>query len=160
MRVLSIDPGFGRLGIAVVEKETTGEKILYSNCLKTPANTPFHQRLLLIGKEIERLIKKYRPEHLAIEELFFNTNQKTAFQVSEVRGAIIYVALSNKVPVFEYTPLQIKVAVTGYGRSSKEQVTEMLKKIVFIKKTIETDDEFDAIAVGLTHTASWREKIQ
>lgn len=159
MKVLSIDPGFGRLGIAVVEKGALREKILYSNCLKTPANTSFHQRLLLIGEEIDRMIKKYRPKHLAIEELFFNTNQKTAFQVSEVRGAIVYVALSNKIPVFEYTPLQIKVAVTGYGRSSKKQVTEMLKKIVSIEKPIETDDEFDAIAVGLTHIAVWREEL-
>ncbi len=159
MRVLSIDPGFGRLGIAVIEKRLGKERILYSNCLKTSAKESFHQRLLIIGKGVKKLIKKYRPEHIAIEKLFFNTNQKTAFQVSEIRGMIIYIALGNKIPVFEYTPLQIKVAVTGYGRSNKEQVTEMLKKIIAIEKSIETDDEFDAIAVGLTHLATWRERM-
>jgi len=91
---------------------------------------------------------------MAIENLFFNSNQKTALKVSEARGIIMYQALSGGLKVFEYTPLQIKIAITGYGRGDKKQVTDMLHHLIKIDKKIKYDDEYDAIAVGLTHLAS------
>jgi len=159
MKVLSIDPGYERVGIAVLEKTSAGsggEELIYSECFKTSKELPFTQRLELVGNEVERVIKQYKPEAFAIEKLFFNTNQKTATNVSEVRGALIYIALKNKLKVFEYTPLQIKVAVAGDGHGDKEQVIAMVKNLIKIEKEIKYDDEYDAIAVGLTCSASER----
>jgi len=155
MKIISVDPGYGRIGIAVIEKkEGNKEELLYSNCFITSSKISITERFLLIGKELERVIKKYRPEAMAIETLFFNSNQKTAMKVSEARGIIIYQALVKNLKIFEYTPLQIKIAVTGYGRGDKKQVIDMLPFLIKIEKTIKYDDEYDAIAIGLTHLAS------
>lgn len=156
IKILSIDPGYERVGIAVVEKVGREEELIYSTCFKTSAEIPFTERLELIGSEVEKIIKKFEPKAFAIEKLFFNTNQKTATMVSEVRGALIYTALKNKLKVFEYTPLQIKVAVCGDGHGDKEQVIAMVKNLIQIEKEIKYDDEYDAIAVGLTCFASER----
>ena len=118
MRILAIDPGFERIGIAVLEKENHGKHTLvHSTCFKTSAKLPFHERLNLIGKEIESVIRKYKPQVLAIEKLYFTTNQKTVMGVSEARGVIIYVASSNSLKIFEYTPPQIKIA----GQQKKQE---------------------------------------
>lgn len=157
MKIISIDPGYERVGIAIIEKEDgQKEKLVYSDCFKTSAKLPLTERLFLIGQEVDEIIKKYKPEALAIETLFFTSNQKTVMGVSEARGVIMYQALLNQIPVFEYTPLQIKIAVTGYGRGDKKQVTEMVTRLIKIEKEIKHDDEYDAIAVGLTHLASHR----
>ncbi len=155
MRVLAIDPGYERVGIAVIEK-TNKQKdtLIYSDCFKTDPKDKFEDRLLQVGKEIERLVKKYSLNSLSIEKLFFNTNQKTAMNVAEVRGAIIYICKKNKLNIFEYTPLQIKNAVTGYGRSTKEQISKMVPNLIEIQKIIKIDDEYDAIAIGITCLAS------
>lgn len=154
MNVLAIDPGYERLGIAVLEGTTGKEELLYSDCFKTSATLPFQERLKLIGDETIRLIEKLKPSALAIEKLYFNTNQKTAIAVAEVIGAIKYIAKSKDLEVFEYTPLQVKSAVTGNGRGSKKDVINMLYKLIKIEKEIKYDDEYDAIAVGLTYFAS------
>lgn len=146
-RVLAIDPGFERLGIAILEKD----KLIYSDCFKTSPKDDFYTRLKQIGEEIERIIKEFEPTALAIETLFFKNNQKTAMHVAETRGVVAYEASKKGLSVFEFTPLQIKIAVTGYGRSDKDQVTFMVPKLIKINKKIEHDDEFDAIAVGLTY---------
>ena len=156
MRIISIDPGYDRMGVAVLEKSNKTnlkEKLIYSDCLTTSSKNTFTERLKSIGLDIEKIIKEHKPTVMVIESLFFNTNQKTALLVSEAKGMIKYIALYNKLDVFEYTPLQIKIAVTGYGRSNKEQVTLMTKKLIDIKKEIKYDDEYDAIAVGLTYFA-------
>jgi len=156
MKIISIDPGYDRLGIAILEKsESTNnkEKLIYSNCLLTSSKDNFTSRLKSIGLGVEEIIHKYKPITLVIESLFFNSNQKTVMLVSEAKGMIKYIALKNGLNIFEYTPLQIKIAVTGYGRSSKQQVTTMTKNLIFINKTIKYDDEYDAIAVGLTYFA-------
>ena len=162
MKVLGIDPGFGKVGIAVVEKNKTSKEILlYSNCLKTDSKLSFNERLLLVGKEIERVIKKYTPEILAVETLLFNTNQKTALMVSEARGVIVYEAKKHNLEIYEYTPLQIKNAITGYGRASKNQVSAMIRQLISVPKTVKQDDEIDAIAVALTCVASYKnEKLK
>lgn len=151
MKILAIDPGFERIGIAIIEKTSLKKDVLvFSECFKTSAKIPFHERLKNIGAEIEKKIKKYKPEVLAIEKLYFTTNQKTVMGVSEARGVIVYIASKNGLSVCEYTPPQIKVAVTGYGKASKEMIMSMVPKLIDIKTRINSDDELDAIAVGLT----------
>jgi len=151
MRILSIDPGFERVGVAIIEKTFLNkDTLVFSECFKTSAKLPFPERLRDIGMELEKVIKKYKPKFLAIEKLYFTTNQKTVMGVSEARGVIVYVAAKNGLPVYEYTPPQIKVAVTGYGKASKENVMSMVPKLIDIPVKINSDDELDAIAIGLT----------
>jgi crossover junction endodeoxyribonuclease RuvC len=153
MRIIAIDPGYERVGIAILEKGTGKETLLFSACFKTSTKEKHEDRLRLIGEEIEKIIKKYKPEAMGIETLFFKTNAKTAMKVSEARGVIMYEASKNNLKIMEFSPLQIKVAVTGYGKSDKEQVTEMVKRLIKITEPIKYDDEYDAIAVGLTFFA-------
>lgn len=155
MRIISIDPGYERLGIAILEKDKK-ESLLFSECFKTKADIPFVERLELVGREVARVIAEYEPTALAIENLFIETNQKTAMRVAEVRGAILYQARLSGLQVYEYTPLQVKVAVTGYGKATKNQVVLMVKKLISGAESIKQDDEMDAIAVGLTHFAHVR----
>jgi len=154
MKVIAIDPGYERMGVAIIEKEKGKENLLFSECFKTSSKLPHEERLKLIGQEIESLIKKYKPEAMAIETLFFKTNQKTAMHVSEARGVMLYVASTLGLSVKEFSPMAIKIAVTGYGNSDKEQVTLMVQKLIKIEKEIKYDDEYDAIAVGLTYFAT------
>ena len=162
MRILGIDPGYERLGIAMLEKNTEArpqckEKVVFSECFKTSAKLEFSERLKLIGEEIKKVIKKYQPEVLSIETLFLNTNHKTVMRVAEARGVVIYEAASAGLKIFEVSPLQIKIAVTGYGRADKEQIVKMVKILVDIDKLKDhaigrqaSDDELDAIAIALT----------
>ncbi len=158
--IISIDPGYERLGVCVLKKNfiTNKIEILHSECFKTSKNNDFKDRVLEIGLYIEDIIKKYKTEELAIENLFMNTNQKTALKVSEVKGVLIYVCKKNNMNVFEYTPLQIKSAITGSGRSDKIAVQKMLFLLLpeLKHKTKKIDDEYDAIACGLTHFAFMR----
>lgn len=154
MRIISIDPGYERLGVAVIEKESKQkETLVFSECFKTKASLPHHERLSLIGNRIKEVIKKYKPEALATEKLFFSGNQKTAMMVSEARGVILYSGSSEGLEIFEYTPNEIKIAITGYGRSEKRQMIDMTKKLIKVTSNTNSDDEFDAIAIGLTHFA-------
>ncbi len=158
MKILGIDPGYERLGVAIIEKGSNKKEILlFSQCFKTQKGAPFVERLAEIVTEVEKTIKKYKPEYLAIENLFFNTNQKTAMRIAEVRGAILYISKKKGLKIYEYTPLQIKSAITSNGRGSKKDVIHMLYKIIKIEKEIKYDDEYDAIAVGVTCFA--REKF-
>ncbi len=154
MRIISIDPGYERLGIAVIEKEKNSKEILlFSECFKTSSKLPHGDRLLLIGEEIKKVVKKWKPERLATEKLFFSKNQKTALLVAEARGVILYSAKSLGLSVFEYMPNEIKIAITGYGKAEKNQVIDMVKKLIKVDGKKSSDDEFDAIAIGLTHFA-------
>jgi crossover junction endodeoxyribonuclease RuvC len=156
MKIIGIDPGYERIGIAVLEKNKGDKKevLVYSNCFKTSAKLPLPERIFLLGAEIQSVIKKYKPEKLAIEKLFFENNQKTAMGVSEARGAIIFVGRNSGLEILEYTPLQIKNAVTGYGKATKAQVHAMVGKLIELPKTVKQDDEVDAIAVGITGFAT------
>lgn len=124
------------------------------DCLETEPNSEITKRLLKISLHIESLIKKHKPDVLAIEELFFNTNSKTAFIVGQARGVILLAAAKNKVPVAIYTPLQVKMAVTGYGRADKNQIGQMVKVILKLEKIPKMDDTSDALAVAITHAFS------
>jgi len=151
MRVFSIDPGYERVGIAIVEKAPrSAELLLHSDCVTTDPKALFEERLLHIGAALEKMIKTYRPDAVATEKLYFQKNQKTAMLVSEARGVIRYIAATHHLPVYEYTPLEIKVAVASDGRATKEQVMHLIPKLLQIEKEIHSDDEYDAIAIGLT----------
>ena len=154
MRILGIDPGFERLGIAVVEKQKTGkESVLFSECFKTSASLEFQSRLLLIGERVGKIIKEYHPEAVSIETLFLSTNQKTVMRVAEARGTILYEAARAGLPVLEASPGAIKTAITGDGRADKKQVMKMVKILVKIDESKKSDDELDAIAIALTGLA-------
>ncbi|MEN9647941.1 MAG: crossover junction endodeoxyribonuclease RuvC, crossover junction endodeoxyribonuclease RuvC [Candidatus Parcubacteria bacterium] len=154
MKILAIDPGYERLGIAVIEKEPRGkEMLIYSDCFKTSAKLPHPERLKLIHQEIKRVITEYIPERMAIETLFFSTNQKTALLVAEARGVIIAAGATAGLEIFEFNPNSIKLAVTGSGASDKDQIIKMIPLLVKIQKEIKHDDEYDAIACGLTYFA-------
>ncbi len=157
MRILAIDPGIERVGIAILERPEAGtgkETLLYSNCFKTSPALPSHERFLLIGKEVEKITTTYKPEVFAIETLFLHSNQKTVMRVAEARGTMIYKAAEAGLSVHEYTPLQIKIAVAGYGRADKRQVASMVRQLIKMDDNISSDDEIDAIAIGLTCSAS------
>ncbi|MFZ3011581.1 MAG: crossover junction endodeoxyribonuclease RuvC [Minisyncoccia bacterium] len=152
MRILGIDPGYERLGVAILEKNKNGdkEKVLFSECFKTSVKLEFAERLNLIGEEVRMIIKKFKPEVLSVETLFLNTNHKTVMRVAEARGVIIYEASRAHLKIFEASPPQIKIATTGYGKSDKAQIIKMVKMLVKMDNSKTSDDELDAIAIAIT----------
>ena len=162
MKILSIDPGFERMGVAIIERAVGSAKprVLYSACVKTSPKDAFHLRIKALGDALQEIIAKHQPGVLAIEKLFFSNNQQTALAVAEARGVAVYEAARHGLSFFEYTPIQIKLAVAGYGRATKSQVIVMTQTLAEFEDTekkvrgkARSDDEFDAIAVGLTHFA-------
>jgi len=151
MVVLGIDPGFARVGWAVIKNQSSKIAIQNYGCIETSKNIASQERLVDVYEQTCSLIKKYNPGALAIEELFFTSNAKTAFKVGEARGVIVLAGAIQKIPVFSYTPLQVKIAVTGYGKADKAQVGRMIKAILKLKNLPKLDDTCDAIAVALTH---------
>ena len=156
MRVLAFDPGYERLGVAVLEKQNGKEILLHSECIRTSAKSDFSTRLKELGKAAETLIKKWKPDAVALEEVFFEKNAKTAMQIAEVRGALMYIAASKNLMVYHYTPGEVKIAITGYGRSDKSAIAAMVPKLIALPVRRRLDDELDAIAVGITCLASVR----
>ena len=150
MRILGIDPGIARCGWALVE--TTGSKLEAKDygCIETSPKKATAERLKEIYEQISKIIGKYSPEVLSIEELFFNTNAKTAFVVGQARGVILLSAAENNLRISVFTPLQVKIAITGYGRAEKLQVGKMVKAILKLDKIPTPDDTADALAVALT----------
>ena len=156
MRVLAIDPGYDRIGVALMEKMNGKEVLIHSECIETNIVDEFTKRLSVLGKRIEELLALYTPDTIGIETLFFNKNQKTAIGVAQARGVIIYLALKAGCAVYEFGPQEIKVAVTGYGKSDKKAVIDMVKRLVENVPDNVLDDEYDAIAVGITCLAQYR----
>lgn len=157
MRVLAIDPGYDRCGIAVLEKQNGKEVLVYSDCIQTSSKQPLPARFKCVGDEIIHIINIYNPTIVAVERLYFNTNQKTAIAVAGIRGILLFLAEQNKLSVVEYSPGEIKLAVTSYGGASKDQIISMIPRLINIKKEIQHDDEYDAIAVGLTCLAKTKQ---
>lgn len=155
-RILAFDPGFERLGAAVVEKNGGKEALLHSECIRTQNALSFPKRLQALGAAAEALIKQWQPDAVALEEVYFAKNEKTAMKVAEVRGMLCYIATSQGLQIFEYTPAAVKVAITGYGRSDKKAMALMIPRLVRVPERKRLDDELDAIAVGLTCLASIR----
>jgi crossover junction endodeoxyribonuclease RuvC len=153
MRVLAIDPGYDRLGVAVIERVDNTEILHYSSCLETEKSDSLATRVRVLGSQLEALLEEYQPVAMAIETLFFNTNQKTAIGVAQMRGVCVYLATQADCHLLEYGPQEIKVAVTGYGKSDKAAVIDMVKRLLPSAPEKALDDEYDAIAVGLTALA-------
>lgn len=151
MKVLGIDPGYGRVGWAVVEGSRSRHQLAAVGCLETSPTDPLEVRLGEIYEFMMELIGKYKPEAVAVEELYFFKNQKTVMGVGQARGVIVLSVVRNKLPCFHYTPLQVKNTVTGYGKASKEQVQMMVKSQLKLKAVPKPDDAADAAAVALTH---------
>jgi crossover junction endodeoxyribonuclease RuvC len=158
MTILGIDPGFARVGWAIMETQSSKFNLRNCGCIETSKDSPSDERLVDVYEQVCKLIKKYKPDVLAIEELFFTNNAKTAFKVGEARGVIILSGAIQDIPVFSYTPLQVKIAVTGYGTADKPQVGRMLKAILKLREMPKLDDTVDAIAVALTHAFTKRFK--
>jgi crossover junction endodeoxyribonuclease RuvC len=155
VRIIGIDPGFDRLGVAVLDKNGTSETLVFSTCIVTSKKDSFEERLAQIGKELTNIFSTYKGHELAIETLFFTKNQKTIITVAEVRGICLYLAHLHNLTIFEYSPPQIKLAIAGDGKASKDDIASMVPKILkttLPKGTI--DDEIDAIAIALTHSAN------
>ncbi|MBI2031586.1 MAG: crossover junction endodeoxyribonuclease RuvC [Candidatus Levybacteria bacterium] len=154
MRVLGIDPGIARTGWGIIEENNGKFSALDYDCLETSPNLETPKRLFEIYDKVIKLINKYKVDALSVEELFFNTNAKTAFVVGQARGVVLLAGAQKKLSIGIYTPLQVKIAVSGYGRAEKVQIGKMVKTILNLKEIPRPDDTADALAVGLTHLFS------
>ncbi len=154
MIILGIDPGFAIVGVGVIQYKGNKFSVIDHYAITTKAGLPLEERLKLIYEGIEEVIKKYKPDCMAIEELFFNNNAKTAIQVGQARGVILLGAVNCGIPIYEYTPLQVKQSVVGYGRADKTQVQQMTKSLLNLTKVPKPDDVADALALAICHAHS------
>ncbi|MEG0779923.1 MAG: crossover junction endodeoxyribonuclease RuvC [Oscillospiraceae bacterium] len=154
MRILGIDPGIATIGFGLITAERGVDTMVKYGAITTPAGVPLARRLYQIGSDLEELIGQLQPDVLSVEELFFNTNITTGIAVAHGRGVILYTAEKLGVPVFEYTPSQVKQAVVGYGKAEKRQVMEMVKRLLHLKAAPRPDDAADALALALCHARS------
>lgn len=151
MIILGIDPGYALIGYGVISYDSGRFKTLNFGAITTPSDMDFPARLEIIYRDMNQLLNEFKPDALSIEKLFFNTNTTTAIDVAQARGTIILAAQMNGVPLYEYTPLQVKSAVTGFGRAEKFQVMEMTRSLLGLSKVPKPDDTADALALAICH---------
>ena len=156
MRIIGIDPGYAITGFGVIEYNGNHFELLKAGAIETKAGVPFPSRLQKIYDDMTDLIEEYKPDAISIEELFFNTNTTTAIGVAQGRGAVLIAASKTATPIYEYTPLQVKQSVTGYGRADKKQVQSMVKAVLKLEKIPKLDDTTDAMALAICHAHSAR----
>ena len=154
MRILGIDPGTGIVGFGVIDTDGRNHKLVDGGVIRTPAHQALELRLNTIFKSLQKIIKLNEPDVMVIEKLFFAKNVTTAMSVSHARGVIMLAAVQSNCPIAEYTPLQIKSALTGYGRADKSQIKEMVKVFLKLKECPKQDDYADALAAALTHATA------
>ena len=161
MRILGIDPGFAITGYSIIDYIGNKFTLINSGAITTKAGESFPDRLVKIYDDLENIIKLYKPDAISVEELFFNNNAKTAINVAQARGVILVVSRKLEIDTFEYTPLQIKQAVVGYGRADKMQVQRMVKSILNVEKLPKLDDTTDSMAAAIchAHSAKFSEKL-
>jgi len=161
MRVLGIDPGFAITGYSIIDYIGNKFKLIDCGAVNTKAGTSFPERLTKIYDELQLVINEYKPDSLAVEELFFNQNVKTAMNVSQARGVVLVLGCKANIPTYEYTPLQVKQAVCGYGRAEKKQVEKMVQTILKVTDMPKLDDITDSMAVAIchAHSAKFAEKL-
>jgi crossover junction endodeoxyribonuclease RuvC len=159
MIILGIDPGLAIVGWGVIEYQNTKFRTVAYGSIQTPAGTPTEQRLKDIFDGMNQLIARYRPDAMAVEELFFNTNVTTGIRVAEARGVILLAAQNAGLTIQEYTPLQVKQAVVGYGRAEKKQVITMVTTLLGLPKPPKPDDTADALAIAICHAHSGGSRI-
>ena len=158
MKILGIDPGYAIVGYGIIEKEGSRIKMLEYGSIQTEAHTSTAIRLEIIFNELNQIIKEYKPEEVCYEKLFHEKNTKTFMAVSQARGVEILAGKINTLDIFEYTPLQIKTALTGYGRATKNQVQESVKRILNLQDIPKPDDAADALAIAICHSFSGKFK--
>lgn len=151
MRILGIDPGYAIVGYGITDYNNNHFSVIDFGAITTPAGMDFNRRLELIYDEMNVILSKHKPDALSVEKLFYNTNAKTVIDVAQARGVILLAAQKMGVPYFEYTPLQVKQSVVGYGRAEKKQVQEMTKLILKLDKVPKPDDTADALALAICH---------
>lgn len=156
MIILGIDPGTATTGYGVIKKDGQKITVIDHGCILTPAKTPLPDRLEDISNQLVKIIEKYNPDQAAVEELFFAANSKTAIAVGQARGVILLELRKAGLSVFEYTPLEVKMALTGYGRADKNQIQQMVKALLFLKEIPKPDDAADALAIAMCHAQTWR----
>lgn len=149
MKILGIDPGTATTGFGVIEVSGNQKKAIDFGVVSTHKDLPMANRLSEIYDDITTVIKRHQPNQIVVEQLFFATNSKTAITVGQARGVVLLVAAKSKIPIAEYTPLQVKQAITGYGQANKKQVGEMVKTILNLKQVPKPDDAADALAIAL-----------
>ena len=154
MRIMGIDPGVATIGFGVVDAERSRYSLVQCGVITTPAHTALSERLDQIYQDVKQLLEMYRPDAVSIEELFFNTNITTGIAVAHGRGVILLACQQEGVQIFEYTPLQVKQSVVGYGRAEKKQVMEMVRRLCGLKSAPKPDDAADAVALALCHARS------
>ncbi len=154
MRILGIDPGYATVGFGILDYQRMDYRPVEFGVLLTEAHTDFSSRLARIYEDMCFLLDKYRPQEMAVEQLFFNTNKTTGIMVAEARGVLLLAAAQRGIPVFEYTPLQVKSAVVGYGRAEKHQVMERTRRILHLTDVPRPDDAADALALAICHANS------
>ena len=154
MRILGIDPGYATIGFGVLEAERNRYRLLQCGVITTPAHTSLSSRLLQIYNDLQKLLDAYQPDAVSIEELFFNTNITTGIAVAHARGVILLACEQADVKIYEYTPLQVKQSVVGYGRAEKKQVMDMVRRLCNLKAAPKPDDAADAVALALCHARS------
>ncbi len=155
MRVIGIDPGYAIVGFGVVEYKNTSFTPMQYGVIKTNSHTDFSHRLEEVFDDLTNILIQNKPDYLAVESLFFTSNQKTAIAVASARGVILLAAKKAGVPIFEYTPMQVKQSVSGYGKASKKQVQEMTRKILKLNEIPKPDDAADALAIAVCHAYSF-----
>lgn len=158
MIILGLDPGIATTGYGVIEKIGTKHKIHTYGVIKTSSTLSLQTRLLKLSQSLDTIIEEFCPDSVAVEQLFFNTNAKTALIVGQARGVILLTASHHQKEVFDYTPLQVKSAVCGYGRAEKNQVQYMVKQLLNLKNIPKPDDAADALAIAICHSHSYRIK--
>lgn len=151
MRIIGIDPGYAIVGFGIIEYDNGRFKVIDYGAVTTPADMDFNRRLEIIYDDVSQILDIYRPESLAIEKLYFQNNQKTAIDVAEARGVILLSAVKRRLLIREYTPLEVKKSVTGYGKAVKKQVQEMTKRILRLPEIPKPDDTADALAIAVCH---------
>ena len=159
MRILGIDPGYATIGFGMVESSGAQVRMVTYGAITTPAGLPLSRRLYQIGTDMEELIGKLRPDVISIEELFFNTNITTGIAVAHGRGVILYAAEKCGIPLYEYTPGQVKLAVTGYGKAEKRQVMDMTRRLLKLRAVPRPDDAAVALALAICHARSFTSRI-
>ena len=156
MLVLGIDPGIGTTGCTIVKEEKGKFSLIHSEAITTSSSLSIPLRLLKLHKQLTSITQKYRPEVAALETLFFGTNVTTAFSVGQARGVVLLTLAQANISVAEYSPSQVKIALTGYGNAEKGQLSRMVKQILHLPKNLTPDDVADAAAIALTHLFSYK----
>jgi len=156
MRILGVDPGTGILGFGVIDHDGRTSSLVDAGVIRTPVHQPLPERLVTIYDELAEIFETHKPHALSVEKLFFARNVTTAISVSHARGIVLLLGQQRQIPIFEYTPMQIKQAVTGYGRADKKQIQEMVRMLLKLKEIPKPDDAADALAAALTYSQEVR----